>query len=218
MWCLIAWCITVMCNVTSLGALLQQLFFSSSLFRSHQTNWAQVSCEGRSQRRWGECVLSICSRKKSVMKLSLDHFYGLTQGLNNQTPMWSTYAEVTDCELKTSDCFGKISVFESNLSPRISHCRQVSVSAVQRPGFQSTGKKVGTLDNKLHKGPLRGVPLTHAPITMSTACILFQTLLSAPHTPWENICFCTQIPILLPHTVYAYYSGAHTHKPYKLTK
>lgn len=161
---------------------------------------------------------------KKNIKSSPDHFYDLTHGIKNQTPMRSIYTctEAIDGEPKTSNCFGKISFFECNLSPcfPFSHYRQVSMSAVQRPGFQSTGRKVGMQDNKLHKGPQQGLALTHAPITVSTACILFQTLLSAPHTPWENICFCTQIPILLPHT-HEYYSGTHehthTHKPCKHT-
>lgn len=100
-------------------------------------------------------------------------------------------------KLTTSNRYGNLWV--CNLSSRtpFSHHWQVSMSEEQRPGFQSTEEKVGMQDNKLHEGPQQGLVLTHAPITVSTACILFQTLLNAPHTPWENICFCTQIAILL---------------------
>lgn len=54
---------------------------------------------------------------------------------------------------------------------------------VRRPGFQALWDEVGMLENKLREGPQQGLALTCAPITVSTACILFQTPLSAPHAP-----------------------------------
>lgn len=108
-----------------------------------------------------------------------------------------TRTTAMQAKLTTSNRYGNLWV--CNLSSRtpFSHHWQVSMSEEQRPGFQSAEEKVGLQDNKLHEGPQQGLVLTHAPITVSTACILFQTLLNGPHTPWENICFCTQIAILL---------------------
>lgn len=47
---------------------------------------------------------------------------------------------------------GKISVYEFQI-PLPSISLYISLSAEQRPGFQSTGKKVEMQDDKLHKGP-----------------------------------------------------------------
>ena len=149
------------------------------------------------------------------------YFYGFTHGIKNQTQTWSMYrfTEAGYGELKTSQWFGNNSVFECNPSSCIPFCHygQVTMSAVQRPGFQSTRKTVWMQDNKRHKGLQQGLALTHAPIILSTACILFQTLLSSPHTPWENICFCAQFPIPLPHMHVVSHEHTHTHTPCKQT-
>lgn len=66
------------------------------------------------------------------------------------------YGELwTEKQQQQNNCFGNISVFQyygPSCFP-FSHYVQVSVSAVQRPGFQCSGKKVGMQDSELHKGP-----------------------------------------------------------------
>lgn len=167
----------------------------------------QVNCEGRSKGQWGKRYSHfILLKKNSHETLTRSFLWFNSRAQESIINMTTIHIHIDRWWAQwENQC-----VFECNLSSCIPfcHCRQVSMSAVQRPGFQSTGKKVGMQDNKLHKGPQQELALTHAPITVSTVCILFQILLSAPHTPWENICFCTQIPILIPH-ICVNYSSTH---------